>query len=277
MISTSLDLDTACLPENDLRIIESLLKQSAHNPPELEDIWHLMDMVWDEMGCSNDNLNWDKINKYYKHPVWILNGLFIEQHDLSMQHRHAISNWIINKKFSSVLDYGGGFGTLSRLIASKDSSVQVDIYEPHPSNNGIERIKKYPNIKIINSLNQTYDCLVCVDVLEHVPDPLHLFSTMVESTREGGYLLIANNFYPVIKCHLPSTFHFRHSFDIFTRLMGLAKSGLCSGSHAMIYKKHREVTFNWRKIRFYERLSRSLYPFTEALIPQWRRIKTFLQ
>jgi len=37
-----------------------------------------MDLVWDDYGCDNKNLNWENIGKFYSHPVWLLNGLFIE-------------------------------------------------------------------------------------------------------------------------------------------------------------------------------------------------------
>lgn len=85
-----------------------------------------MDLVWEDLGCDNKHLNWEKISKFYSHPVWLLNGLFIEQHTVSMKHRHAISDWIIAKNFKKILDYGGGFGTLARLIAQKNSI--EDIY-----------------------------------------------------------------------------------------------------------------------------------------------------
>lgn len=254
-------LDTKYLSENCLTAIESMLSQSPNNPPQLEDMWQMMDSVWDEIGCDNKNLDWDKINEFYAHPVWLLNGLFIEQHELSMQHRNAISDWIVKNKFKTVLDYGGGFGTLARLIANKDSNISVDIYEPYPSEYAILRAEDYSNIHFINSIDEKYDCLVSTDVLEHVPAPLKLFSEMIENVKMGGYLIIANNFCPVIKCHLPSTFHLRYTFRLFTHTMGLRMIGPCKGSHATIYQKKKDITVDWQKINRYERISRMIYPF----------------
>jgi len=190
-----------------LEAIESMLSQYPNNPPQVADMWQMMDNVRDKIGCDNKALDWDTVNEFYSHPVWLLNGLFIEQHELSMQHRDAISDWIVNKKFKNVLDFGGGFGTLARLIAGKDPTISVDIYEPHPSEYALLRAAEYSNIHFINAIDRKYDCLVSTDVLEHVPDPLQLFSEMIENVKIDGYIIIANNFYPVIKCHLPSTFH----------------------------------------------------------------------
>lgn len=255
-----MSINKAGLSGNDLRAIELLLSRSSHDPPELEDVWHLVDSVWDEIGCENRTIDWRKVAEYYRHPVWILNGLFIEQHDISMQHRHAMSDWITTNKFEDILDYGGGFGTLARLIADKDDSIVIDIYEPHPSDFSLSRTIHYSNIHFVDSINKSYDCLIAVDVLEHLGDPLKTFSEMIAHVREGGYLLMANNFYPVIKCHLPTTFHLRYSFNIFAGFMGLAAVGKCEGSHATIYKKTKSFSIDWRKIRLLEHISKIIFP-----------------
>ena len=260
----SMNLIITNLSEKDRKSIESMLSQSPHNPPHLEDVWQLMDNAWDEIGCDNKNLDWDKINQFYDHPVWLLNGLFQEHHELSMQHRNAISDWIVERNFNNVLDYGGGFGTLAHLISRKNSNISIDIYEPYPSEYAILRTKDYFNIHFISSIDKKYDCLVSTDVLEHVPDPLQLFSEMVESVKIDGYLIIANHFYPVIKCHLPSTFHLRHTFRIFAHIMGLRRIGPCKGSHATIYQKKKDIALDWEKINRYEQILWMIFPFLDT-------------
>lgn len=188
--------------------ISRLLESIDHNKDDLEAIWQLMDMVWDEYGCDNKKLNWGNIDKFYSHPVWLLNGLFIEQHALSMQHRDAISDWIADKSsISKILDYGGGFGTLARLIADNNPSLLVNIYEQYPSDYSKQKISDYPQIQFIDNIKKKYDVLVSTDVLEHVTDPLKTFEEMILSVKNDGCLIIANNFFPVMKCHLPQTFH----------------------------------------------------------------------
>ena len=206
--------------------IEKLLKREKEGLNDLEQMWYLMDLIWDDFKCDNINLDWEKIGKFYSHPVWLLNGLFIEQHDVSMGHRHSISDWMVNKNLKNVVDYGGGFGTLARLIAQKDDNISMSIYEPHPSDFGLKRAEEFSNIEIIDTLDKKYNCLVSTDVLEHIPDPLKDFSNMIESVDIGGYLVIANCFSPVIKCHLPQNFHLRYSFNYFAKIMGLEVVGI---------------------------------------------------
>ena len=257
--------------------INKLLSSCLNNSPSLEQIWQMMDDVWDELGCGdNKNLNWEKISAFYNHPVWILNGLFIEQHELSMQHRQSISNWINanNKKIRYVIDYGGGMGTLAKVITESNQNISIDIYEPYPSQVAVKRLEKFPNIKFIDELKKSkYDCLVSTDVLEHVADPLSLFAQMINSVSLDGYLIIANCFTPVIKCHLPSTFHLRYTFKIFAKLMGLKLIGACQGSHAKVYVKEKEKSLNWRLIRQVETFSKSIYPVLKSLLKDDKGVK----
>ena len=62
--------------------LEQLFASYPHNTLSVEPLWQMMDDVWDRLGCDNQNLNWDKISAFYNHPVWILNGLFVEQDEL---------------------------------------------------------------------------------------------------------------------------------------------------------------------------------------------------
>ncbi|MDK2831286.1 MAG: hypothetical protein PWQ75_1038 [Methanolobus sp.] len=254
---------------NDTAEIEKLINLMISNQNsellDIEDMRKLIDKIWDDTGCDNQHLQWQKIEAFYNHPVWLLNGLFKEQHKPSMQHRHIISDWIVKNEIANVLDYGGGVGTLARLVASKNKLTTVDIFEPHPSEYAISKISDIPNVQYIDKINKKYDCIISTDVLEHVPDPLKLFSEMIEIVNEGGYLIIANNFYPTIKCHLPCTFHFRHTFKRFAQPMGLKLIGPCEGTHANIYIKLSDSPINWNKIRIYEHISKSIYPILEVI------------
>lgn len=243
--------------------IEELLMNRNSSNIEVQEIWRLMDQVWDELECDNQNIDQQKLNDFYNHPIWLLNGLFIEQHPLSMQHRHAIANWIHEncKEISSIVDFGGGFGTLARLIAKDNENIVIDICEPHPNPVALEKTKEYKNINFVDSPKKQYDCLVCTDVLEHVSDPLNLLAAMIGMVKINGYLIIANCFYPDIKCHLPSTFHLRYTFDKFAQIMGLEVVGICQGSHASIYKKIKQVEIPFDKVRKSEKTSKLLFPF----------------
>jgi 2-polyprenyl-6-hydroxyphenyl methylase/3-demethylubiquinone-9 3-methyltransferase len=259
------DLSLLGLTEQGIKAVTQSLSKIDPDDLQIKDIWKTLNNVWDELGCNNRKLNWQQINSFYAHPVWLLNGLFAEHDKLSMQNRQAIANWIISRKLSisSVLDWGGGFGTLSRLIGEQDREIIVDIYEPHPSKLAITRMESFSNIHFINSLTKKYDCLVSTDVLEHVPDPLKSFAEMISLVNTDGYLIIANCFYPVIKCHLPTTFHLRFTFNVFAQMMGVEVVGVCEGSHDTVYKKVTQKRINWLKIRISEKISRLLFPIFE--------------
>ena len=257
--------------------LERLLASYSHSP-SLEQIWQMMDEVWDRLGCDNRNLNWNKISAFYNHPIWILNGLFIEQHELSMRNRECIADWIkLNGNIAKMVDYGGGMGTLARSIAQINLELQIDIYEPYPTQVAIERLAAYSTIKFVDRLEkETYDCLVSTDVLEHVSDPLILLAEMIDSVRTGGYLLIANCFHPVIKCHLPQTFHLRYTFMLFARLMGLKFQGYCVKRYAAVYVKEREQTIiDRQQILQADTISKSIFPVLDLLHKGYKLRKKF--
>lgn len=267
--------DQPICEQSKIQEIEQLLAPYPDKSLSLEQIQHIMNEVWDQLGCDNRNLNWDKISAFYNHPVWILNGLFIEQHDLSMQHRQAIANWIDSNssQIKKVVDYGGGMGTIPKLIAAKNSSLQVDIYEPYPSQFAIKRLEEYPSISFVDQLTDgKYDCLISTDVLEHVTDPLAVFEQMIKAVKVGGYLLIDNNFTPVIKCHLPQTFHFRPTFKFLAKFMGLKVLDVCEGSQARIFRKESDQPLNWQQIRTLETLSKSAYPLLDIVQKSYRSL-----
>ncbi|MEN3015359.1 MAG: methyltransferase domain-containing protein [bacterium] len=183
-----------------------------------------------------------------------------------MQHRKAISDWIVAHKFKTILDFGGGFGSLAKLLASKDKDLTIHLYEPFPSEYTLKKLSKFQNIKFIDKLNDNYyDCLVCIDVLEHLEDPLATLYSLIKSVKINGYLIIANAFYPMIKCHLPKNFHLRYTFDLFARLMGLEVIGPLKGSHATIYRKIKDSEPYWYKVSMLENISKSIFPFLEII------------
>lgn len=253
-------IDESQLIPSERAELHRLLERCNSALPTLTDLWHMMDMVWSEIGCDAMPLKYDKLSQFYSHPVWLLNGFFVEQDAESRGHRQAISQWIHQQSdLFAVLDYGGGFGTLARCIADTNPTLSVDIFEPHPHRIAQQRIASYPTVQFVDVLDQTYDCLISTDVLEHVPEPLQTFAGMIDHVRLSGYLVIANCFHPVIACHLPCTFHLRYTFNQFAQLMGLEKVGPCPGSCATVYRKMQQQPWNWTTLRRWETASKLLY------------------
>lgn len=271
-----INLENYDLSESEKSYLHKVLKEIGYDPT-VNQIWKIMDRVWNDYKCDQKKYSDKKYKKFYSHPIWILNGIFIEQHAYSMKHRENLSISINNLNAGKILDFGGGFGTLAKLIAN-NKSVNVDIYEPFPTNLGITSIKDFKNIKFVSKLKKDfYDVVVSTDVLEHVHDPLLIFLDLVYSTKKYGHIYIANCFTPVILCHLPCTFHLRLTFHIFCKMMGLRKVGSCSGNYAQIYQKMDDNKINIFLLRKLEICSKLIWFFLRPMRPIIRSILSILR
>jgi 2-polyprenyl-6-hydroxyphenyl methylase/3-demethylubiquinone-9 3-methyltransferase len=53
---------------------------------------------------------------------------------------------------------------------------------------------------------------------------------LVDNAQPGSWFFFGNCFFPVIKCHLPSTFFLRQTFPLAAQLMGLKRMGVVQGA-----------------------------------------------
>jgi hypothetical protein len=188
--------------------------------PDLDGMWVLMDAAWDACQCDPEIMD-GRIARFYAHPVWLLNGLFIEQHAESLSNRRDFTECVASLKPKRVADFGGGYGSLARMIGARCPDAEVNIVEPHPHAAAIKIAEQTTNVRYVSEFSGEYDVLIATDVFEHVSDPLGLVESTAAHLRVGGEYLIANCFWPVIRCHLPSTFHFRYSWDAAMAAMNL--------------------------------------------------------
>lgn len=228
--------------------------------PDLQQLWKLMDEPWQKLCCDPDHLD-ERVTAYYKHPVWLLNGLFTEQDPRSLAHRQAFTSWVAKKHPLRVADYGGGFGSLARLIGDSLPEAQVDVVEPHPHPAAIALAANTPNVRYIPELTGSYDLLIATDVFEHVPDPIGLSASTAAHLRVGGLYLMANCFEPVIKCHLPQLFHLQIGWDQAMRAMGLAPRQRVQYGRAY----ERTGSLDEQAAHRAEGLARRLYPWVKPL------------
>jgi len=179
-----------------------------------------MDAAWEECRCDPDVVD-ERIAEFYAHPVWLLNGLFIEQHADSLNYRRIFAEYVARLNPSRVADFGGGYGSLARMIGECCPSAEVHVVEPHPHKAAISLAGRTPNVRYVPELQGLYDVIIATDVFEHVSDPLALVASTATHLRMDGEYLMANCFWPVIQCHLPSSFHFRWSWDAAMKAMSL--------------------------------------------------------
>jgi SAM-dependent methyltransferase len=253
-------VDAQGLSDHELAAIHAMLARAPQDPPTLADIWRLMDGAWAELGCDEYAPTEECLGSFYRHPVWALNGMFVEQDAESRGHREAIAAYLRRLAPGRILDYGGGYGSMARLAAAALPASRVELYEPFPSAAALARAAPFANLRFVSRPGAAYDAALCLDVLEHVPDPLPPLIALAESLRAGGRLVIANNFYPLIRCHLPATFHLRYSFPLFAALLGLRREGRLPGAAATIYRNVRSTAAPWRALRLLEAASRAAYP-----------------
>jgi SAM-dependent methyltransferase len=220
--------------------LQALLARAPGQRPPLDELWQLMDDVWDGLGLDNRQPDPELLGKFYRHPIWTLNGLYTEQDPESIAHRNAVADWLAARvagRALRVIDVGGGFGMLAQLVSARGMSVHV--LEPYPTELGKARLARVANAKFITTPQDPYDALIAMDVLEHVPDPAATLVEMIRWVRPGGLLLFQNHFAPSIKCHLPATFHLNESFGQLARLCGLSPMGRIAGSYTDAWQKSR--------------------------------------
>jgi 2-polyprenyl-3-methyl-5-hydroxy-6-metoxy-1,4-benzoquinol methylase len=229
--------------------------------PTVEWVWAEMDRIWHQIGLDNScPLTGQPIGEFYRHPVWLMNGIFTAHDPVSTTHREAIARYLGKAGAKLVADYGGGFGELARAITRAVPDAEVSIIEPYPSRVGLERIQSESRIKFISDLSAGgHDAIVAQDVLEHVADPIGLASEIAGTVHEGGIVVFANCFYPVIQCHLPSTFHLRQTFPMVMKALGLRYLGRVDDApHAQVFE--RTGGLDLARARRAERISRMIGP-----------------
>jgi hypothetical protein len=213
----------ACLTVSEQAYLADVFSR-CHGFPSLVELWRLMDEQWQVHQCD-PNLMDERVIAFYRHPVWLLNGLFIEQDPESLSHRRAFADWVFSQMPARVADFGGGFGGLARLIGAECPAAQVDVVEPHPHAAAIALAATSSNVSYRPTLKGPYDIVIATDVFEHVPDPIGLAAETAAELRVGGYYLMANCFQPVIQCHLPQLFHLQIGWDAAMEAMGLQPLG----------------------------------------------------
>ena len=245
------------LTRDELNYIQ-IVNQRFRGFPPIKSLWKLMDEQWSNYKC-NPLIVDERISAFYNHPVWLLNGLFIENDSASLRYRSEFVKSIQTYSPLRIADYGGGFGTLARMLGHALPDAQIEIVEPYPHPIATAFTDLLPNVHYVSSLNGNYDFIISTDVLEHVIDPLDLVVVTSAHLGPNGIYMMANCFSPVIKCHLPQHAHFQYSWDLAMQAMGL--TCLYKVHYASFYKLSSVI--NLPASRIAEKLSRRLYKYVK--------------
>jgi SAM-dependent methyltransferase len=104
-------------------------------------------------------------------------------------------------KNAKILDAGFGFGQHTYYLASKSKAYDIlgiDVKDEQVADcNGFFQEINYSNVRFeVGDLTQfrnenTYDLIVCVDVMEHIEEDVKVFENYHHSLKDGGMLLIS--------------------------------------------------------------------------------------
>lgn len=237
------------------------LLQLPEELPTVYWVWQEMDRVWHSYKMdSTKPLSEQKTAEFYSHPVWLMNGIFTHLDPISSGHRHVIAEYLKQLNTKQIADYGGGFGEMALTLRKVITDSDVTVVEPFPSTYGLDRLKLDNNVRVQPDLPENiFDAVIAQDVLEHVEDPVLLAYKLSQSVKHGGVVIFANCFFPYIECHLPSTFHLRHTFPWVMKDMGLKYKGVIKGAyHAQLFERTSDA--NLEAARKKEAFSRKIAP-----------------
>ncbi len=121
------------------------------------------------------------------------------------------------------LDFGGGNGDISIRLAQSGHDIEYCDVPGKTLDFAAWRFARrslsIPVHKSTNPLSPhidgTYNIIIALDVLEHLPDPIHFCEIFFQHIQPGGFLIAKPSFttddtHPM---HLASNAHFTHSFD----------------------------------------------------------------
>ena len=105
-----------------------------------------------------------------------------------------IENWLKKLNPKSVLELGAGFGRISELL---DRLPEVDLTLVDINKKALDILrKKFPNREIIDTevnkfsfQEKTYDLVVAIELLVHIPNIEELIEKIHSSLTEGGVLI----------------------------------------------------------------------------------------
>jgi SAM-dependent methyltransferase len=146
----------------------------------------------------------------------------------------------------TVLDVGAGAGHDLRAV----SHLSLSAVEPNSALRANLPGQTYADISVVNG---TFDLVICIDVLEHVPDPEALLGKIIERVKFGGLLVEASATHdqetplhlPELEGWVPDKFLQDNGFvavQLIDRLAVWQKAEIKVKPATIICVAHREIT-----------------------------------
>lgn len=143
----------------------------------------------------------DEVLTFYKEAEnYIFDLAFWHQLGGIQQQTQSIVKFCREEGLNQILDYGCGIGELSIALAEAGCNVTLADVSGKTFDFAKWRVKqKGLDVKLIDVIDdfpliETYDCIVCLEVLEHLWDPTSMIKHFYSHLRLGGFLLVTATF-----------------------------------------------------------------------------------
>ena len=158
------------------------------------------------------NVDIEEINKFSNlaDKWWNKNGELKTLHDINPV-RLAFIQEYIELSGKKVIDVGCGGGILSEALAQAGASVKgidladasLEVAQQHAHDNGLEiDYQKISAEQLSEELPNSFHSVVCMELLEHIPDPQSVINACAALAEQGGYV-----FFSTLNRNLKSYLH----------------------------------------------------------------------
>ena len=150
---------------------------------------------------ASENVHLHEINKFGSQAErwWDRNGEFKTLHDVNPLRINFIQKFI-SPQSMRIVDVGCGGGILTEGLAKKGADMLgidlsedlIDIADLHGLESGVKtNYKKISAEALAEAEPASFDHVVCMEMLEHVPEPGSVIAACAKMAKPGGYVFFS--------------------------------------------------------------------------------------
>lgn len=148
------------------------------------------------------NVSQAELDKFSRlaHCWWDLHGECKPLHDINPLRMGFITDQAKNIHEHTIVDVGCGGGILSEALASTGATITgidlnadlIHVAKEHAKHNQLNIDYQHISLtEFANTHSQCFDTVVCMELIEHVPDPSTLIAELNQCLKPGGLLFMA--------------------------------------------------------------------------------------